>query len=270
MSPTPPLHGRVAVVTGAAGLLGRQHVAALLDAGATVGLIDTNAGAVRSLANEIDEERPGSAIACVANVVDSGELEEAREAIERLAGPVEILVNNAAIDDPFRESPAEAESAESFSLDSFRRIVDVNVCGVFLPCKVFGTGMVDRRAGSIINVASTYALVGPDPAIYRRDDGTIAFTKSPAYSASKGAVVALTRHLAAAWGESGVRVNALCPGGVDNSQPDYFRRSYSRRTPLGRMADPADYRGAIVFLADSASSYMTGSVLVIDGGYTAW
>src|SRR5262249_30114503 len=160
----------------------------------------------------------GTVLPLVASVTDKGSLQEVRARIRERFGRLDILVNNAAINDRV-EAPRPEMTAgrfEEFSLDEWRRGMDGDAPGVFLPSEVLGAELADRGAGSIINVASTYALVGPDPALYRHPDGHQPFVKGPAYPASKGAVLAFTRFLAAYWGGSGVRVNALVPGGVEN------------------------------------------------------
>jgi glutamate-1-semialdehyde aminotransferase/NAD(P)-dependent dehydrogenase (short-subunit alcohol dehydrogenase family) len=260
------LVGRVAVVTGAAGLLGREHAAALAGAGASVVLVDLPGTDIAGLAAELE------AVALVADVTVPDNVAELHKRVMEQFGRADVLVNNAAVNDKVEGAQPGARSPrlEEYSLAEWRHIMDVNVTGVFLPSQVFGAAMAERGGGSIINIASTYALVGPDPSLYTRPDGSQPFLKSPAYPASKGAVLALTRFLAAHWGRRGVRVNALVPGGVRNGQEPYFVERYGARTPLGRMAAPDDYRGALVFLASDASRYMTGGTLVVDGGFTAW
>ena len=266
------LAGRVAVVTGAAGLLGREHAAALAGAGAGVVLVDLAKTDVAGAAAELQQTSAAEILALPADVTDHGQLEDLRAVIHERFGRIDVLVNNAALNDKVEGHEHTAASArfEEYSLAEWRRVLDVNVTGVFLPSQVFGSAMAAQGGGTIINIASTYALVGPDPSLYTRPDGTRSFSKSPSYPASKGAVLALTRFLAAYWGSRGVRANVLVPGGVENGQEPYFVERYSARTPLGRMAAPHDYRGALVFLASDASRYMTGTTLVVDGGFTAW
>jgi NAD(P)-dependent dehydrogenase (short-subunit alcohol dehydrogenase family) len=265
------LQGRVAVVTGALGLLGVEHCRALADAGAYVVVTDIDGAGCESFASTL--RRSGfEAMGVGADITRRADVERLlRDALSRYAG-VDILVNNAAVNDKF-ESPAAAKALsrfESYPLELWQRSLDVNVTGTFLCCQVLGGEMAARRKGSIINVASTYGLVAPDQSLYRRPDGDQDFFKSAAYPTTKGAVLSFTRFLAAYWGDRGVRVNALSPGGVENGQAEYFVENYRKRTPLGRMARPGDYRGAVVFLASDASEYMTGANLVVDGGWTSW
>ncbi|MBK8212529.1 MAG: SDR family oxidoreductase [Myxococcales bacterium] len=267
------LDRRVAVVTGALGLLGREHVRALAERGARVVVTDRDHAACEAFAEELRAEG-FDALGRGADVTDKASLEALHEAILARFDGVDVLVNNAAIDEKVEGAPGggalEASRFENLDVEVFRRALDVNVTGVFLASQVLGRTMVARRRGSVVNVASTYGLVAPDQSLYRAKDGRQLFFKSAAYPTTKGAVLQLTRYLAAYWGDVGVRVNALCPGGVSNGQSEDFVVRYAQKTPLGRMADRADYRGAIVFLASDASSYMTGATLVVDGGFTAW
>lgn len=264
------LTNKTAIVTGAHGLIGRRHCEALAQAGANVVLADRDLAACEALA----EQLPGGKnrhLALSLDVTSPESLAVARDQILARFGHIDVLVNNAAINDMF-ENPtlaADLSKFEHFPLSTFRQVLDVNVTGVFLAAQVFGTPMAAQGHGSIINIASTYGMVGPDQNIYKNERGEQTFYKSPSYPVTKGAVVNFTRYLAAYWGKNGVRVNTLSPGGVENSQDAFFVQQYSAKTPLGRMAQPTDYQGAIVFLASDASAYMTGANLVVDGGWTA-
>lgn len=266
------LGGKVAVVTGALGLLGREHATALAEHGAAVVIADLDGDRSASWALELADKTGARVIGVGVDVTRAESIRALGERVEAKLGPIDVLVNNAAINDMFESPQAAAELSrfERYPLELWQRSLDVNVTGTFLMCQVVGSAMAERGRGSIINVASTYGLVAPDQSLYVRPDGTQSFWKSAAYPTTKAAVLGLTRFLAAYWGAKGVRVNALSPGGVENGQEPWFVNSYARRTPLGRMAHRSDYRGAVVFLASEASAYMTGANLVVDGGWTAW
>lgn len=263
------LKGKTAIVTGALGLIGKKHCEALSAAGATVVVADINAEKAVEFAASLQD---GRSFGLGIDVTNKERLEQVREIILSKTGSIDILVNNAAINDMVENPDAAAELSkfENYPLDLFRKVLDVNVTGMFLCSQVFGAEMAKQKSGSIINIASTYGMVGTDQSIYIKPDGTQPFFKSPAYPTTKGAVLNFTRFLAAYWGTLGVRVNTLSPGGVENGQDAYFIQNYSKKTPLGRMAQPNDYQGALVFLASDASQYMTGANVVVDGGWTAW
>jgi NAD(P)-dependent dehydrogenase (short-subunit alcohol dehydrogenase family) len=261
------LTDRVAIVTGALGLIGRNHCQALAEAGANVVVADLNEAAAQSFASELGDTHFGIGL----DVTDEATVKQVRDRILERYDRIDVLVNNAALNEAV-ENPAialELTAFENFPVAQFRASLDVNVTGVFLCSQVFGSVMAQQGKGSIINVASTYGLVGPDQSIYRNEAGEQTFYKTAAYPATKGAVVNFTRFLAAYWGQKGVRVNTLSPGGVENGQNEFFISNYSAKTVLGRMAQPDEYQGAVVFLASDASAYMSGANLVVDGGWTA-
>lgn len=262
------LKNKTAIVTGAAGLLGRRHCEALAEAGANVVVADLN----KNLCDDIATQLPTESYGFELDVTNRESLEKLRDfAIEKFS-TIDVLVNNAAINDMFENPKAAAEESkfENYPLEKWNASVNVNLTGVFLCSQVIGSVMAKSGSGSIINIASTYGITAPDQSLYKDEEGNQNFYKPPAYSATKGAVIMFTKYLAAYWGNKGVRVNTLSPGGVENNQDDFFVESYSKKTPLGRMAKPTDYKGAIIFLASDASSYMTGANLIVDGGWTTW
>lgn len=262
------LKGKVAIVTGALGLIGRNHCMALNEAGASIVVADTNEQKCADFAKHYLDESIGTYL----DVTRKESVVEMRETILRKYRRIDILVNNAAINDMFEEPKAATEQSkfENYPLELWQKSLDVNLTGVFLCSQIIGSQMVKQGNGSIINIGSTYGIAAPDQSIYKDEEGNQTFYKPPAYSVTKGGVIMLTKFMAAYWGNAGVRVNTLTPGGVKNVQDEFFVENYSRRTPLGRMAEPVDYKGAVVFLASDASSYMTGSNLIIDGGWTCW
>jgi len=261
------LKNKTAIVTGASGLIGRHHCEALAEAGANVVVTDVSEKAVKSFAQKLGKNHLGLAM----DVKDAQSIKKVRDAVLKKFKRIDVLVNNAAINDMFENPSLAAEQSkfENYPLEMWQKSLDVNVTGVFLCSQILGAPMAKQSSGSIINVASTYGMVGPDQSIYVDEKGKRKFYKSASYPTTKGAVINFTRFLAAYWGSKGVRVNTLSPGGVENSQDEFFIENYSRKTLLGRMAVPTDYKGALIFLASDASSYMTGANLVVDGGWTA-
>jgi NAD(P)-dependent dehydrogenase (short-subunit alcohol dehydrogenase family) len=262
------LKEKVAVVTGALGLIGKNHCRALAEAGANVIVCDLNESECADFAASLSVLSLGIS----ADITNKKSIEQLRDEVISNYGKIDILVNNAAINDKFEDplSALDESKFENYPLEMFKKSLDVNVVGMFLCSQVIGSEMAKAGYGSIINLASTYGVVAPDQSIYKNENGEQTFYKSAAYPVTKGAVISFTRFLAAYWGNKGVRVNTLSPGGVRDNQEEFFVKNYSAKTPLGRMAQPNDYKGALVFLASDASSYMTGANLVVDGGWTAW
>jgi NAD(P)-dependent dehydrogenase (short-subunit alcohol dehydrogenase family) len=247
------LDGRVAVVTGGAGQLGRAIVAGLEERGAKVAVFDL----------AVDRYR--------VDVTDRAQLQDAVDEVARELGVPDVLVNAAALDSPPDAPAEEVGPFESYPEASFDEVMSVNVKGTFLPCQVLGSRMAAEGRGSIVNVSSVYGMLSPVQDLYEfRRRGGEEFFKPVAYSVSKSALYNLTRYLATYWAKSGVRVNTLTLAGVANDQPPEFVEAYAARMPLGRMADVGEVVGPVVFLASDASSYVTGANLVVDGGWSAW
>lgn len=263
------LDNQIAAVTGACGKLGPAWAEALLDAGARVAALEL-AGAPESAAYKAVAGHAGDRLRRFdCDVTSRASIQQAVDAVVRQMGEPAILVNNAGVDQP-PDSGGSRSRIEEWPVDQFRRMVEVNLLGTFQVTQVIGGRMAARGSGSIVNIGSLYASVSPDQRLYDHLPGDLPFLKSPAYGASKAAVVNMTTYFATLWGSRGVRVNTLSPGGVLAGQDDQFRSKYSARVPLGRMAQPDDLKGPLLFLASSASSYVTGHELRVDGGFTAW
>jgi NAD(P)-dependent dehydrogenase (short-subunit alcohol dehydrogenase family) len=261
------LNGKVALVTGALGLIGKEHCRALYEAGAHVIVADLNFTNCQLFCRVLG---PNS----FPLEVDISNRKSIHNALSQLLlhySNIDILVNNAAINDHFNTdgNVLEQSSFENYPEDLLEKSWSVNVKGMVLFTQALSELLKKSSSASVINIASTYGLVGPDQNLYKDENGIQLFFKTPAYPITKGAVINFTRYLAAYWGDLNIRVNTLSPGGVENGQNEIFINKYANKTPLKRMAKISDYRGALVFLASDASAYMTGANLVVDGGFTS-
>ncbi len=268
------LTGRVAVITGGAGLLGRRHAAAVAECGAIPVLIDVDTARTEDAAREIADRYHVKALGLACDITRPDAVLAAREATLGRFGRVDILINNAANNPKMEGSGLSGEwtRLENFPLEIWNADIAVGLTGALLCSQVFGTEMAKQGKGVILNIGSDLAAIGPDQRIYRKDG--VAEAQQPVkpvtYSVVKAGLVGLTRYLATYWAAQGVRANALLPGGVENNQNPAFVVKLTNLIPLGRMATADEYKGAVAFLVSDASSYMTGAVLSVDGGRTAW
>ena len=265
------LNNRIAIVTGGLGQLGLQFSVILCDYGARVAVIDISEE-IKNANHDFGKYlKSGHIKIYKADITKRAQIEKTLEDIKMDLGNPSILVNNAGIDSPPGAYAEENGPFENYPEESLDKVIDVNIKGVFLCCQVFGGEMAKNNYGSIINIASVYGIVSPNQDIYeyKRKDGQLWY-KPASYAVTKSAILNLTRYLAIYWAKKNVRVNTLSPAGIFNNQDKEFLDEYNKRIPFGRMAQEDEMNGAIVFLASDASSYMTGSNLIIDGGWTAW
>ena len=263
------LAGKAALVTGACGVLGRRFAMGLAEFGAAVALVDLDQRAADALATEIAQRHKVPTLGVACDIADPAAVARMTDRVESALGTPAILMNNAATKGG--DMDAFFAPLEKFTLETWRQIMAVNLDGMFLAAQAIGARMAQSGGGSIIQTASIYGIMAPDPRIYEGSEYLGRPINTPAvYSASKAGVIGLTRHLATYWAERGVRVNTLTPGGVASGQNSEFSRRYAARVPLGRMAEADDMVGAAVFLASDASRYITGQNIVVDGGLSAW
>jgi NAD(P)-dependent dehydrogenase (short-subunit alcohol dehydrogenase family) len=270
------LTGRTALVTGAGGLLGKQHVAALSEAGARV--VVTDVGLTQAEAAVAALKQVAASADLIVLAIDVTSLESVRAANEQLAGrgvTIDILVNNAAIDPKVTSSPGVMHSSrfEAFPVPQWQTEIAVGLTGAMLCAQVFGSEMAKRSRGVILNIASDLGVIAPDQRLYRQphvareEEQPV---KPVTYSVIKHGLIGLTKYLATYWADRGVRVNAISPGGVFNNQDPAFVERLTRLIPMGRMAEVDEYRSAVQFLCSDASSYMTGQNIILDGGRSVW
>jgi NAD(P)-dependent dehydrogenase (short-subunit alcohol dehydrogenase family) len=270
------LSGKTALITGAAGLLGMEHAAALLESGAQVVLTDISESALMAAHTSLTQNFDATKI--IIKVMDVANPQKVLAVADELWAHdvrIDILVNNAAIDPKVKgdQGVLETSRLENFPLDQWNLQVSVGLTGAFLCSQVFGTAMAkDGKGGVILNIASDLSVFSPDQRLYRKEGlpDDMQPVKPVTYSVIKAGLIGLTRYLATYWADKNVRCNALSPGGVFNGQGDEFVQRLSSLIPLGRMAQPNEYRAAVQFLSSDASSYMNGQNVVMDGGRAAW
>ena len=264
------LTGKIAVVTGGAGILGEHFCAGLVESGAKVAVVDLDQEKAMRLAKELNLRYKGEVIGVGCDVSDPASVKVMVSHVLAILGEINILHNNAA----GKSDNLDAFFAplEEYSLDQWRKIMSVNLDGMFIVAQAVGKQMVAQgKGGSIIQTASIYGVMSPDHRIYEGSFYLNRQINTPAvYTASKAGVVGLTKYLATYWADKGIRVNTLTPGGIDSGQNDEFKRRYSSRIPMNRMADVHEMVGALLYLASNASSYVTGQNIIVDGGLSVW
>lgn len=266
------LSGKVVVITGAAGLLGRNHALAVAAAGGTPVLLDIDINRLSVVADEVSKTYGVKAAFFKVDITDEAQIKDCCETVLSEFRHIDGLVNNAANNPKVESTGVNEESRlENFSLKNWNADVAVGLSGAFLCTKYFGTAIA-KQGGSIVNISSDLGVIAPDQRLYEKPGVEAAHqpAKPVTYSVIKSGLIGLTRYTSTYWANQGVRCNALCPGGIENAQDEAFVVKLSALIPMNRMAKQNEYQGSLIFLLSDASSYMTGAVLMVDGGRTAW
>ena len=264
---------QVVVITGGGGFFGAQQAQAVAEIGGIPILVDINEKLAKEEAKKVEELFEVPSLSFKVDITSAQEIDRFVKEILKKFNKIDVLINNAA-NNPKMDESTEKESSrlENFSLNDWNADISVGLTGAFLCSKIIGTHMADSNKGVILNIASDLGIIAPDQRIYKKEG--LSEEEQPvkpvSYSVIKHALIGLTRYLATYWCEKGIRVNALCPGGIANNQPKELVDKLVKLIPMGRMAKFDDYRGGIQFLVSDASKYMTGQVLVMDGGRTVW
>ena len=268
------LDGKVVVITGATGLLGRKHAEAVACYGGTPILLDLSQQAVDDFSNELNEKYKVDSIGFAIDITNESAIENNVGQLIKKFGKIDGLVNNAS-NNPKVEDNKEVNFSrlENFPLDIWNDDIAVGLTGSFLCAKHYGFAISQNpNGGSIINISSDLGLIAPDQRLYYKDgiDNGKQNVKPVTYSVVKTGLIGLTRYLATYWADKNVRCNAMCPGGVENGQSADFLEKVNGRVPMGRMANADEYQGTLLWMLSDASSYLNGAIVPVEGGRTTW
>ena len=263
------------IITGAAGLLGEQHAAALAEAGFNIILTDIDKKKLSFVQSKIQKSfKKQKIISYPMDITNEEEIIKMKKYFKSKRVKISVLVNNAAMNPKMNKINMNSKTGtiENYSLSLLHKEIDVNLISAFAMIKHFGAEMAKNKKGSIINIGSDLSVNAPDQSVYsKRDDiKKVKNFKPIGYSISKFGIVGLTKYVATYWAHKNVRCNALIPGAVSNNQLNYLKRNVTKRIPLGRWARKDEYKKGLVFLAKNDSSYMTGQLLIMDGGRSTW
>ncbi len=266
---------KVIVITGGAGLIGRKHTEAVLEGKGIPVLLDLFEESLERVKKEFKEKYPEAVIETfVADITSRENLESIRDVLLEKYGHIDGLINNAA-NNPKMEGGSKNMGAIQFHnlpIEIWNEDIAVGLTGAFLCAQVFGSVMQEQGKGVVINISSDYGLISPDQRIYRKEGVAEEeqVIKPITYSVIKHGMIGMTKYLATYWAKKGVRVNTLCPASLYNGQDDEFVEKISNLIPMGRMSKPEEYPATVLYMLSDASSYMTGSTVLLDGGRTSW
>jgi NAD(P)-dependent dehydrogenase (short-subunit alcohol dehydrogenase family) len=268
------LDGKIIVITGSSGLLGRKHAEAIACYGGTPILLDLSQQAVTELADKLNNKYNVGAVGFAVDITNENAIKNNIKQLIELFGKIDGLVNNAANNPKVEDSSkVNFSRLENFPLDMWNDDLNVGLTGSFLCAKYYGFAISKNpQGGSIVNISSDLGLIAPDQRLYRKDniDDSLQNVKPVTYSVVKTGLIGLTRYLSTYWANKNVRCNAICPGGVENGQPDNFLKEVNKRIPIGRMANSDEFQGVLVWMLSDASSYLNGSIIPVDGGRSTW
>ena len=265
--------GNTVIITGGAGFLGQIHSETIAESGGIPIILDIDDKRINKLVNRLKKEYGINPSGYYCDITNKKEIEEVKDKIVSSYGHIDVLINNAAIDPKVTpNSEVNLSRFENFQLNQWNIEISVGLTGAMLCSQVFGSEMLKRKQGIILNISSDLGIIAPDQRLYKKEglNQTQQPVKPVTYSVIKHGLIGLTKYIATYWADQGIRANTMCPGGIYNNQPEEFVTRVSTLIPYGRMANPDELKGSLLFLVSDASSYINGATIVVDGGRSIW